>query len=184
MDGPEDLAKGIAENIGYMPIVNKAGEMGSGLMDFLGSLIGGGQAKTPAKGGGGAPPQAPGFLGGLWNAIMSGAQGTGDAFQQDVDRVKGGGPPTGILKDANTAMMMSGTGPAARGLGPGMAKIPATRSVQRVFDPAEGWKEINEVVTPSMDPLKSLLTANPSGFTDMLLKLLQLQRQNTKGSPY
>ncbi len=76
-------------------------------------------------------------------------------------------------------MMMMGRG----GLGPGMGKIPATRSVQRTFDPAEGWKEVNEVLTPSVDPIKSLLMRNPNQFTNLLLKLLQENRQNVKGLP-
>ena len=177
MAEPEDLARGIAENVGYMPMVNKAGEMGSSFLDFLGSLMGGGKAQqAPARA---QPQQAqqPGFLGGLLNAIMSGAQGTADAFNRDVSKVSEGKLPPELMKDASTAMMMTGRG----GFGPGLAKVPATRSVQKVFDPAEGWKEINEVVTPSMDPIKSLLQGSPNQFTNLLLKLLQLNRQNTGG---
>lgn len=187
-DDITDFGKNIAENIGYMPAVMGAGKAGSGFMDFLGSLFGG--AKTPAAmpASRAAQPAAAGdsnFISGLWNAITSGAQGTADAFQQDVDRVKGGGWPTGIAKDLGTALQFSGTGPLSRGM-TGLPRIPATRSVQRVFDPDGGWKEINEVITPSMDPIKSLLQGNVFGseWSDLLMKLLQGTRANAKGGPF
>ncbi len=49
MDSPEDLAKGIAEDIGVMPIVTGASKMGGGLMDLISMLMSGGkQAGAPA----------------------------------------------------------------------------------------------------------------------------------------
>lgn len=186
MAAGDDIAQSVAENIGVMPLVTKAGEMGSGFMDFLGSLLGGGKAKAPAP----AKPQVqlqpqaaeqPDFLSGLWNAITGGGQGTVDAFRDDWGNIQEGKLPQHAKKDALTAMMMSGRG----GFGPGMTKIPATRSVKKVFDPQRGWEEIDEVFTPSVDPIKSLFQGNLGGsqFSDLMLKILRGLRQNQSTIP-
>lgn len=183
----DEYGKSIAENVGYMPAVMGAGKAGGSFMDFVGSLLGGSQSPAQPAARAQAPAPAaktnmqPDFLTGLWNAITSGVQSTVDAARDDYGNLQEGKLPQHAVKDAQTALMMTGRG----GFGPGMAKIPATRSVQRTFDPAEGWKEVNEVLTPSVDPLKSIFMGNLGGskFADLMLKLLQGVRQNAKGAP-
>jgi hypothetical protein len=155
-----DLATGIAQNIGYMPVVNKIGEAGSGFMDFLGSLLGGGnkpgtpfvapqpKPNVPA----GYDPQTgaiweaphydpkrgqtaePSFLGGLWDAIMTGAQGTKDAFQSDVQDIQNKRLPREAMKAGGEALAAYGN-PAVN------PSVPANTVIRRVFDPSTGWQE-------------------------------------------
>jgi hypothetical protein len=176
----DDFGKSIAENIGYMPAVMGAGKAGGSFMDFLGSLLGGSQA--PAQPAAKAPAPAPAatktnmqpdFLSGLWNAITSGAQSTMDAARDDFGNVQEGKLPQHAVKDAKTALMMTGRG----GFGPGLARIPAQARME--FDPKEGWK-IGEKISESVDPLKSLFM-KPGAFNDLLMTILTQARKNAPG---
>lgn len=175
-DPTDDFARSIAENIGLMPAVTKAGEMGSGFINFLGSLLGGGAGPAQAAQKPQAPAPAPAQSGGLMDWIRS--TGALDAFDQDVESVSRGGLPRAALKDAQTMLAMTGRG----GLGPGMPKIPATRV--KTSDPTGGWQETGEIL-PSVDPIKSLGLGNVFGstFSDILLKLLAQTRKNAAGIP-
>lgn len=126
------------------------------------------------------------FLGSLLKPFQEGWQSTVANFEGDVDKMKEGGLPSNALRDIQGLMMMSGTGMLPQGLGPGMAKLPAYVTGKKTFDPQKGWEFIKEAEYPSVDPLKSLLQGNILGsdFSDLLMKLLQMGRVQTKGSPF
>lgn len=179
----EDLATDIAQNIGYMPIVNKIGEAGSGFLNFLSNLIpsGGSSAATPppAAAAKAAAPQQMGMFDRLLNSIRS--TGALDAFDVDMDKIREGKLPPHLMDAANMAMMMAGTGPLARGLGPGMLKSPSVPAW--AFDPKRGWYVLESESLPSMDPLKSLIKGNALGsdWSKALERIMNLYRSNTKG---
>jgi hypothetical protein len=126
------------------------------------------------------------FLGSLLKPIQEGWQSTVDNFQGDVGKVQEGQMPSNLLNTLQGMMAMSGTGNVAQGMGPGMAKLPSYVTGKKTFDPQKGWEFIKEAEYPSVDPLKSLLQGNIFGadFSDMLMKLLQMGRVQTKGSPF
>lgn len=178
----DDFGKTIAENIGYMPVVQGAGKAGAGAMDWISSLFGGGdakaqptpkaqpqqQAKAPAQAGGGFMD----FLSGLLGSVGSGARGSMDALQTDIDAVKQLKSPPELTKLLSQAMMMTGRG----GFGPGLARIPAQRVGTKVFDPDKGWiwREFEDL--PSVDPIKSLFM-KPGDFNDLMSIILQRSRE-------
>lgn len=126
------------------------------------------------------------FLGSLLKPFQEGWQSTVANFEGDVDKMKEGGLPSNFIKMAQDMSTMTGSGMLSSGMGPGMAKIPGYVTGQTTFDPKKGWEFIKEAEYPSVDPLKSLLQGNILGsdFSDMLMKLLQQFRVNTKGSPF
>lgn len=149
----DDIAKSVAENIGVMPFVNKAGEMGSGFMDFISKLMPGDAPapKEKAKGGGGSPPAADKGGGGFLNFLSSLYQPTIDAFDQDVDAVKQGRLPPQAMKTGSQALSMMGN-PAVNPVMPAMVKqsgmfgpvneqgIPAFRMItNREVAPGGDW---------------------------------------------
>jgi hypothetical protein len=138
-----DLATGIAQNIGYMPMVNAAGQAGSGFMDFLGSLLGG-RSSAPAAPAQARTPSAPGFFGGLWDALQSGARSSADAFQSDVQDIQNRTLP-------REAMRAAGEGMAAYGNPAVNPAVPALRYAQKIFDPNVGWIDAGGKIVPGGD---------------------------------
>lgn len=178
MAEPEDLGRDIAENIGLMPLVTRAGEAGSGFLNMLQSLLPGGAAPQATRGGeeqgrtSPSPPKEGGFLSWLGSLY----QPTVDAFQQDVRAVSEGRAPMSAMKDLATGLQFAG----GSKFGPGMPRVPATRSVQRVFDPAKGWIDVagTEEILPSVDPLRSIFMGGGSPLADLYQKILALNRSN------
>jgi hypothetical protein len=200
MPDDTDLATGIAQNIGYMPVVNKIGQAGSGFMDFLGSLLGGGnkpatslvapqpKANVPAgydpqtgaiweaphydpKR---APPSEPSFLGGLWDAIKMGGQSTADAFQQDIQDIQNRRLPRQAMEAGKQVVGAMGQ-PAVT------PTVPAMEYVTRSFDPAAGWIESAPKVVPGGNWLD--LFTRQGNLGPLLEALLKFQERTKFTNP-
>lgn len=104
------------------------------------------------------------FLGGLLNAVKSGAQGTADAFQQDVDAVSEGQLPPQAMKAGGQIINAMGN-PAVNPV------TPALRYSRQVFDPNSGWKTVEEKMVPGGDWFT--LFTRQGGLGDFLQNLLK-----------
>jgi hypothetical protein len=111
-----------------------------------------------------------GFLSGLLRSIQSGAQGTADAFYEDVDKVKQHRLPPQALKAGGQVLSQMGN-PSVNPV------IPALQHTRKVFDPASGWSEVSKVY-PGGDMLQMLMRSGNLGpLLETLIKGMEAPRQ-------
>ena len=104
------------------------------------------------------------FVSGLLKAFSSGAQGTADAFQQDVDSVSRGTLPSQAIKAGGQIIGAMGN--------PSVNPVtPALKWSRQVFDPNSGWKTAEEKIIPGGDWFT--LFMRQGGFGDFFQTLLK-----------